>query len=475
MEAGRLNLDPIDFNLRQSLHEMLKPLALRAQQKGLNLSCRVSEDVPEMLLGDLGRVRQVLINLVGNAIKFTHEGTVAIAVFRNEEARGESCDSCAESQPSLLLRFAVSDTGVGIALDKHRTIFEPFLQADGSTTRKFGGTGLGLAISSRLVEMMSGRLGVESEQGIGSTFHFTARFGVPTACPDPRGALMEQSQAHISSAIPIDERRGLHVLVAEDNVVNQKLAVRLLEKRGYRTKVVETGREALTVLEAEAVDIVLMDVQMPEMDGLEATILIRELEMLSGRHIPIIAITAHAMKGDRERCLKAGMDGYVSKPIDAPVLFAEMDRLLSRGDTDLSSRVRVAGEPARAEVFNRTAALARVDGDTELLSQMVSIFIDFWPRTVTEIYRAIRCEDSQALERAAHSLKGAAASIGATATSHTAARLEKIGRDGDLIHAGVVCDSLEAELECLRPLLAEFVEGPNDCSVITNGNDDARH
>ncbi|HKX27828.1 MAG TPA: ATP-binding protein, partial [Blastocatellia bacterium] len=317
IEAGKLTLDPIDFNLREKLDETIKLLAVRARQKGLTLTCQISPDVPEGLIGDAGRLRQVLINLIGNAIKFTEQGGITI------EIQNES-----QTDQSVQVRFAVSDTGVGISPEKQRLIFEAFSQADGSTTRQYGGTGLGLTICSRLVELMNGQIGVKSTPGQGSTFHFTVHFGRSTAvkkeepAPPPKAApATEPPPPAAASERPAPQPSQLHILLAEDNLVNQKLTVRLLERRGYTVVVVGNGREAFDAVERERFDVVLMDVQMPEMDGLEATARIRQREQKSGTHIPIIAMTAHAMKGDRERCLEGGMDAYVSKPVQPAELF----------------------------------------------------------------------------------------------------------------------------------------------------------
>jgi CheY-like chemotaxis protein len=249
-------------------------------------------------VGDASRLGQVLVNLVGNAIKFTKRGEVVVTVsIVNDLAAPESATT---------LHFAVQDTGIGIPTDKMETVFAPVEQADSSTTRRYGGTGLGLAISARLVALMGGRIWGESEVGVGSTFHFTARFeSSAEAQPDLPQPPIE---------VP-DPSRPLRVLLAEDNVVNQKLALRLLEKRGHIVLVANNGRDALAAIKQYQFDVVLMDVQMPEMGGFEATAAIRAGERDGGAHLPIVAMTAHAMKGDEERCLAAGMDGYVSKPI----------------------------------------------------------------------------------------------------------------------------------------------------------------
>jgi PAS domain S-box-containing protein len=308
VEAGKLELDEQDFNLRESLSETLKTLGLRAETKGLALVGHIAADIPDVLVGDAGRLRQVLVNLVGNAIKFTARGEVTVRVAIESQ-----------SGDALQLHFAVTDTGIGIPAEKRQSIFQPFEQADGSTARRYGGTGLGLAISGHLVALMGGSIWVESELGAGSTFHFTVRFAVSSR---------PWAERHPRSAPAPEEVRQLRILLAEDNAVNQELAKRLLEKRGHRVTTTGNGSEALAALRDGSFDVVLMDVQMPGMDGFEATTAIRAQERESGAHVPIVAMTAHAMKGDQERCLAAGMDGYVSKPISPRTLFDELDRVV---------------------------------------------------------------------------------------------------------------------------------------------------
>jgi PAS domain S-box-containing protein len=292
IEAGKLDLDPIDFVVRDRIGDVLKSLALRARAKDLELACEVDPDVPVVLVGDALRLCQVILNLVGNAVKFTDQGKVVVHVKVSVREANR-----------ILLHFAISDTGIGIAPDKLETIFAPFEQADGSTTRKYGGTGLGLTISARLVRLMGGRVWVESEVGKGSVFNFTATFGVG------------QSVVTADPAVAIPDLGKLTVLLAEDNAVNQIVAVGLLKRLGHTVVIANNGKEALVALARQPFDLVLMDVQMPEMDGFEATAALRTRERSTGRRTPVIAVTANAMKGDRERCLDAGMDGYVSKPI----------------------------------------------------------------------------------------------------------------------------------------------------------------
>jgi CheY-like chemotaxis protein/nitrogen-specific signal transduction histidine kinase len=307
IEAGRMELHPVAFSVHQCVQEAVRMFGVAASRKGLTLEARIDADVPAESEGDPVRLRQVLLNLIANAVKFTPHGGIQVQVKR------VSADLSAS-----VLEFRVVDSGIGIAADKQRVIFEAFRQADGSTTRKYGGTGLGLAICSRLVELMDGRIWVESEPGQGSTFCFTARLALARSQAHD-GGVVAKSLAHMLRAVSGggENPSQLRILLAEDNAINQRLVMRILEKRGHKVKVVGTGREALDALAAQAFDLVLMDVQMPDMDGLEATRVIRDTETGSGMRLPVLAITAHTMKGDREKCLGAGMDEVITKPIDS--------------------------------------------------------------------------------------------------------------------------------------------------------------
>ena len=306
IEAGKLEMETVAFSLRGTIEPALKTLALRAHPKGLALNCDIAADLPDTLVGDAGRLRQVLINLLNNALKFTERGVINLVV------RQDSVDVA-----STCVHFVVADTGIGIPADKQAHIFEAFAQADDSTTRRFGGTGLGLTICRQIVQLMGGRIWVTSTPGQGSSFHFTARFGRSSASHGP-----------VSVPVLRKERRGLRILLAEDNAVNQLIASRVLEGQGHHVTICGNGREALEWLARERFDLILMDVQMPEVDGFAAAAAIRATEAATGGRMPIIAMTAHALKGDRERCLAAGMDDYVSKPIEPDALFETIERLL---------------------------------------------------------------------------------------------------------------------------------------------------
>ena len=304
IEQRHIQLESVPFVLATAVQEVVVPLAVRARDKGLELITTLADGMPRYLRGDPVRLKQILTNVLSNAIKFTERGSVRIDL----SVDGRDGDRAT-------LQLCVADSGIGIPADKQRAIFEPFQQADGSTTRRFGGTGLGLSIASSLVHLMGGRIWVESEAGAGSVFHVTTPIEIAESAPEA-AAVTSRPAAPVHTA---------HILIAEDNIVNQRVAAGLLTRRGHVVTVVNNGREALAALKSGAFELVLMDVQMPDMDGFEATAAIREWERATGRHIRIVAMTAHAMKGDRERCLAAGMDGYISKPIDQRSLFAAVE------------------------------------------------------------------------------------------------------------------------------------------------------
>ncbi|MCS6851140.1 MAG: response regulator [Gemmataceae bacterium] len=593
IEAGKLQLEPAPFRLRDCLGDTLRTLALRAQQKGLELAWHVEADVPDALVGDAGRLRQVLVNLVGNAIKFTEQGEVVVRVT-TADARA-AAGARPEAPPGRWLHFSVADTGIGIPADKLQLIFAPFEQVARPPTRKHEGTGLGLAISTRLVKLLGGELWVESEPGRGSTFHFTARFeehpGVgleptpagpvriddlpvlivddnatnrrilhevlsswkmkPAACTDGVGALRELRRAaaagrpyplllvdavmpgmdgfalveqlrreadlgdvavvmltsadrpgqasrchdvgvdaYLAKPVKMSEllaciqgvlgQRGgaaaaappppaesaatspeptattpLTILLAEDNAVNQKLAVRLLEKHGHRVVVASNGREALAALERQAFDLVLMDVQMPELDGLQATAMIRERERGTGRRVPIIALTAYALKGDRERCLAAGMDGYLSKPIRARELLAVVSGVRPKA---------AAVEPAAAAPrLDLAAAREHVGDDNQLLQELAGLVLDNLPAWLADLRQAAEAGDADKLRRTAHTLKGALGHVGAQQASRLALELEKTEPGRSAAEAAAACARLEAEWAQIQPQLAAWARGDFTC------------
>jgi PAS domain S-box-containing protein len=585
IEAGKLDLDPVPFSVRDVVGDTLKTLAVRAHAKGLELAYDMHADVPELATGDAHRVRQVLTNLVGNAVKFTERGEVVVR-----------CERVPEAGDAIRLRFAVADTGIGIPPNKLQAVFEPFTQADGSTTRKYGGTGLGLTICQRLVELMGGRIWAESTPGTGSTFFFEIKLErargsveraveVPTdltglpilivddnatnrrvlaemvrhwgaaptcAASGPEGidelrwaaargmpfpvvlldgmmpgmdgfmvaerigrdpaltgpavlmltsadrqgdaarcrdlgvaaylvkpvkpgelnrAIMSALQGSGAKA-PTAKSGGqatasaaaeaagtpLRVLVAEDNLVNQRVVVRLLEKHGPAVTVVGDGRLALAALETNEFDVVLMDVQMPEMDGLEATRRIREREAGGAARMPVVAMTAHAMKGDRERCLAAGMDDYVSKPVQRDELFRVLreiaDRVVAKSrETTVSD----ATPPPRghSSALDRVAAVARLGGDEELFAEVAAVFRGDAPKMVGELHQAVAAGDAAWVKRVAHGLKGAAGYVGGKPAADAAAALEAIGASDELATAPRALEELAREVERLMAALDE--------------------
>ena len=431
IEAGRLDLQAVPFDVDEVIGNAVRTLALRAHETGLAITYDVAPDVPKTLVGDSLRLRQVLVNLVGNAIKFTERGGVTVTV---------SMESQDEEHAVMLV--SVKDTGVGIPKDKQKMVFEAFSQADGSTTRKYGGTGLGLAISTRLVEMMGGTLDVESDEGKGATFSFTAH--VTKARGQARSTTSKATQRVVPSLVPPMAMRSLDVLVAEDNPVNRTLMSRFLESEGHRAKLVNNGREALLAVLAHAFDVVLMDIQMPEMDGLAAARAIREQEAKDGglRHQPLIAVTAHAIKGDRERCIAAGYDGYVTKPISFAELLSEIAAVVQPGsEPAFSSRAlkaqpeatspveTSAGSDAKATTgFDEPDALARVGGDEGLLRELVAVFVAEVPGWLAELEVATTAGDGVGLHRVAHTIKGAADTCGVRGGFDAAFAVERLAR-----------------------------------------------
>jgi PAS domain S-box-containing protein len=445
IEAGKLDLDSTEFSLRFGINDMVKILGVRAKQKGLELTSQISAEVPDGLLGDPGRLRQVLSNLVDNAIKFTEQGRVTLRIENDSQSEKDVC-----------LHFTVSDSGIGIPQNKQQLIFEAFSQADNSTTRKFGGTGLGLSISSRLVQLMDGKLWVESEAGSGSVFHFTAKFGLQKEKPGKAYLREGFTSADLRGArLPAREaRRGLKILLVEDNTINQILAERLVRKRGDHMVIANNGPEALLALENQRFDLILMDIQMPDMSGIEVTAAIRRRERSTGGHIPIIATTASAMKEDRERCLAAGMDAYLSKPIDRDALYEAIDVLSanpveSKPDQQPISRLQ---DP----VFDQGAVLDSLDGDIDLLREIVGISVTQFSKHMENLRGGISKKDAKSIERAAHALKGTAANLLARGVMDAGYKLEQIGRSGSVEGSVEALVLLEDELGKLQMALGEF-------------------
>ncbi|MCE9544013.1 MAG: response regulator [Planctomycetia bacterium] len=608
IEAGKLHLDSIPFDLRMELHKALSPLALKAHDKSLELICHVCPDVPQMMKGDPDRLRQVIVNLVGNALKFTERGEVIVSV-RLERAEADQVE----------LQIRVTDTGPGIPPDKCAAIFEAFVQADDYTTRRYGGTGLGLAISRQIVEMMGGRIWAESAVGAGSTFCFTAQFGAqptpppsglipdldaarvllvddndsnrlilnellthwrlrPTAVGGGAAAMRAMQIAHdghdpyrvaildsrmpemsgldLAAAIrrefrtdevqtilltsagehidvgrcrdvnivarlmkPISQsdlfdaisrslsgelvssrpaephaesppsQRSFHILLAEDNRVNQKLLIRGLEKSGHTVTAVGDGEAACRAFQDERFDAILMDVQMPLMGGLEATATIREHERKSGGHIPIIAVTAHATQQDRAMCLDAGMDAYISKPIRLNKLMKLIDETVdamrpanrcelpatNTEATELVGTLRseLAAPPGNLAIappatgieslIDLPAMLIYLDGDDDLLKEIIAIFLEDCPRLVAEMDAALAEGNVAAGHRAAHSLKGLVGNFRARGAMVLSLRMETELRQGDAAAAAEMWPLLRSELSDLSSALTQLGMGATQC------------
>jgi len=464
IEAGKLELDCIDFSLRDCVGLLLKPLGIRARQKGLELRADISQDIPDHLSGDPMRLRQILVNLTDNAIKFTKCGEVIVKVIHQAASAGESH-----------LHFSITDTGIGIPAAKQTAIFDAFAQADGSTTRTFGGTGLGLSIASQLIQKMRGRIWVESKVGEGATFHFTACFGVAVTAPVAQPASSRHTQSELRYAISLGDdaqrrrpaaniepaRSSLRILVAEDNAINRALAAGILEKRGHSLVHAADGREAVQAAAREAFDIIFMDVQMPEMEGFEATRRIREAELATGRHTPIAAMTAHAMAGDRERCLSAGMDDYLSKPLDKAALLALLDRVSA-------ARPQAATPPASPDpaphdshatalpIFNIDTFLHQMDGDVALTRRLIELAQECIPRLLNDIRNSIARRNSADIAFASHSLVSCLGIFGAHAVSHLCRELETQAHQQNYEHTHSTFAALELGTTHIHAALAAF-------------------
>jgi len=426
IEAGHLKLEAIDFSLRDCVRKTLDPLGIRARAKGLELFVRINPQIPETLVGDAARLRQVITNLVDNAIKFTPHGEIAV------EINSESCDAAEVS-----LHFSVHDTGTGIPKDKQKLIFEAFVQADGSTTRQYGGTGLGLGICMKLVEQMRGKIWVASAPGEGSVFHFTALFPISKTAASSSKAREEAignviepkaGPGETIHAMPEPfaagrpDSRGLRILIAEDNPVNQAVAVGMLQKQGHTITLAENGREAVRFYQLDRPDLILMDVQMPELDGIGATREIRAAEEGSDRHTPIIAMTAYAMSGDSERCLLAGMDTYFSKPLTQELLLETIESIAKDGPSAIAS-ASITDTP-----FSRAILLHNLGGDTELFDRVTTLFKENTPSYLAQMRQAIAQRNGLALEKSAHTLLSSLAIFGARRARDIAKTLQVAGQ-----------------------------------------------
>ena len=446
MEAHKLELETLDFNLPNLLDDFAALLVVQAQEKGLALSCSADLAVPARLRGDPGRLRQILTNLMGNAIKFTPAGDVSVRVALVEETEDE-----------VLLRFAVRDTGIGIPADKIALLFNKFSQVDASTTRQYGGTGLGLAISKQLAELMGGKIGVNSELGKGSEFWFTARLVKQVAVE----ALKQPYIPRAKGSVPLNlfTGRKARILLVEDNITSQRVARGLLKKMGLNADAVANGAEAVKVLESIPYDVVLMDVQMPEMDGLEATRAIRNPQSaVLNHHVPIIAMTAHAMQGDREICLNAGMDDYVPKPVLPVALASALGEWLPKG-TDAGGLCRPTASRGPA-IFDRAGMMDRLMNDEDVVRAVADCFLEDTPRQIAELKECLETGNAAGVERQAHAIKGASANVGGDVLRALAFEVENAAKAGDLSAVTARMAQLKAQFDVLKEALeTEILHG----------------
>ncbi len=448
IEAGKLQLEALDFSLTTLLDDCCDLMAVRARAKGLELVCSAHSDVPTRLRGDVGRLRQILMNLMDNAVKFTPSGEVSVGV---------SVDAPLNAG-RIMLRFAVRDSGIGIPPEKFDVLFSTFSQVDASTTRRFGGTGLGLAISKQLAELMGGAIGVTSQEGHGSEFWFTVRLGTRVDDTVPFAGV----DRPVTSTVDLFKGRNARILLAEDNITNQQVALSILKKMGLSADAVASGAEAIDAVTAVPYDLVLMDVQMPDVDGLEATRRIRQREGV-GPRVPIIALTAYAMQGDRERCIDAGMDDYIAKPVSPDALAGVLAKWLP-GDSGarVARRARdtrpPSADPSTAPpVFDRTGMLARVMNDVTAARLIARSFLSDMPLQLTALQERLAAHDAVGAQRKAHMIKGAAATIGGDAFRAVALETEQAARDGRLAAATDLLPELSRQLEQLQQhLIAEL-------------------
>jgi PAS domain S-box-containing protein len=449
IESGKLELEAEPFSLRRMLDQLTRALSVRASEKGLAFFSRMPETTPDAVVGDRMRLQQVLLNLAGNAIKFTEYGEVEISL-RALSAEGQ-----------VVLEFAVRDTGIGISPDDLERLFRPFAQASAATSRRFGGTGLGLSICKSLVEMMGGKIWVESEVDKGSTFHIVVRLPLAEEVPDDLE--LPDILAEVAS-------RPLRVLLVEDNPANQKLATYILWDRGHNVEVAGNGQEAILLMEHNQYDVILMDVQMPGMNGLEATAAIRSREAGPNR-VPIIAMTARAMQGDRDRCLAAGMNGYLPKPVNAKEMIGLVERLGGRmppGSVPTeppvaeAPRATARGERTPAEIFNPEDAKRMCCDNRELLRDMARYFMQDYNELLLHARSAFGEIDAVKVGALSHRLKGTLAYLGAPRAVEAASRVEVLGDparsgEGDVMEA---VRSLEKECQVLNAALRDYLSTP---------------
>ncbi|BBO30772.1 hybrid sensor histidine kinase/response regulator [Lacipirellula parvula] len=438
IEAGKVELEQVAFSLRSMIDETIRTLAVRADRKGLPLAVSVDADVPDRLLGDVGRLRQVVINLVGNAIKFTERGEVAVGV----ELAGDD----EASSDTRRIRFTVTDTGIGIPSEKLAAIFLPFEQEDTSTTRKYGGTGLGLTIAAQLVELMGGYISVESVAGAGSSFAFTASLLIDASEPAP--VELPTPDALTLPGGSVAAQRSLKILVAEDNEFNSQLMEQLLRQRGHGVTLARNGREALTLASNGAFDLLLLDLHMPELDGFQVVAAIRAAEAGTKRRLPIFALTARSGTEDRDRCLAAGMDGFLTKPIRGEALNAALATFTSTNTIAAPASPAVEQKNAPPEVagdslLNLDVISASCGGEPAILERMKVVFAEQLPALWTGVRDAFKVGDAAALREAAHKLSGMLSAFSSIAGS-VATAIEEHAARNELTPCGPLMDRMES-------------------------------
>jgi PAS domain S-box-containing protein len=437
IEAGKLDVEPVDLNLRMIVESSCGMLSERAKEKGIGFASTFDDRIPERLRSDPVRIRQVLTNLIGNAIKFTDRGEVRVRICMQEESRQH-----------LVVRFEVSDTGIGIAPDVQSGLFESFTQGDSSTTRRYGGTGLGLAISRKLVELLGGEIGFESQAGAGSTFWCTIRFERGQVDGQPSNGAENAPLNEPPTETPHDgdgSSRGLRILVAEDNAINQKVTLGQLRKLGYTAEVASDGREVLDMLERRSFDIILMDCQMPVMDGYQTATEIRRGER-SDHYTIIIALTASAMQGTRERCMASGMDGYISKPVNITELERVLEdwRLRQGSNSPMQRNGFVPTDVLDHEVFS--GLLAMQEDAPDLFDDLIGLFMREAPERLESLRCALLAGDAPEAMRIAHKLNGSASIFGAVGILPCLIDMEKRAHSGDLRAAGPLLERIEQEM-----------------------------
>ena len=437
IEAGRMELDPHPFTIREILDNGLLPLKMKATSGGVAFRIDVAPNCPAALFGDGSKLRQILVNLVGNAVKFTLQGTITV-----------SCSVLDASTERVQLQIRVSDTGIGMSEDVCQRIFQPFTQADSSTSRSFGGTGLGLTITQKFIDLMGGNITVESAPGIGSTFTLQLPFAPAAATPDAEKSVHQQ---------PAPPATPCMILLAEDVPINQELARIMLEKSGHSVTIAANGAEAVRLFQARQFDLIFMDMQMPEMDGLQATRAIRALEAEGGGHIPIIAMTANALESDREKCRKAGMDDFLPKPLRRDILQKTMARFAGKTGVPCSAPPPVSPETPELPPFDREDLLERLGGNDALLPKFVGMFVASIAEPLQRLKAAVACGNQDDIHRMAHTIKGSAANIGAPRIMNAAALLDEMAKSGELLDSPRQLACLESECDLFRSAVHDLL------------------